>query len=326
MAYDLNADDHRRIELERDTPFTYKRTFRPVVVRERHDGWTGERQAAFLEALGACGCVVEACAAVGMSTAGAYRLKNRYDAVDFRLSWDAALDMAAGRVEDAVIGRAINGVAVPHYYQGEQIGEHRRYDERLALFILRYRMPLKYGRHLDRASVAGHPEEQAERFAVGLDMVRDDVSRGMIEDEAAEAAAAYLVRDTAAADSARAAAARAAAQAAAAAARAAAGDATDATIARETAEWAAGQAAAAAAADRQLAITRDRVAVTAAVIAARDGAPPASRTNHAGGDVSQPSQTSAATANQCGSPGGRGRRRRAARRAMRRAARRAAAP
>ena len=40
--------------------------FTPVPVRPRHDGWTPERQVAFIEALAQCGCVDEACDRVGM--------------------------------------------------------------------------------------------------------------------------------------------------------------------------------------------------------------------------------------------------------------------
>lgn len=299
MAYDLDAEDRHRAAMTRETPGAHRRTFRPVVVRERHDGWTTAKQADFIAALGECGCVTDACAAVGMTTASAYRLKARYDAVDFRLAWDAALDVAIDRIEDGVVARAIHGVAVPHYYQGEQVGEHRRYDERLAMFVLRYRKPYTYGKFRDRQWYLGdgHSEEQAERFAIGIDRVGQDISRTMIEDEAAEAAAAHLARDTANAASAAASADRAALQAETAAARAAAtGDATDARIARETEDWAVGLAHDAIAAEAQVAATAEWAAHAAATIAAR-----AVRTNQAGGEVPQPSHTSAHDANQVGS-------------------------
>ena len=40
---------------------------RLLPLRYRHDGWTAERQAAFLKALAATSCVADACKAVGMS-------------------------------------------------------------------------------------------------------------------------------------------------------------------------------------------------------------------------------------------------------------------
>ncbi|PAX06646.1 hypothetical protein [Sphingomonas lenta] len=125
------------------TPFT------PVTLRPRHDGWTPARQEAFIRTLAECANVEEAGAAVGMSPRSAYTLRARADAGSFRQAWDAALDYGVGRLEDAMLGRALHGVAVPVFYQGEQIGERRRYDEQLAMFILRARAPERYGKWRD---------------------------------------------------------------------------------------------------------------------------------------------------------------------------------
>ncbi|MBO9622215.1 MAG: hypothetical protein J7500_05835 [Sphingomonas sp.] len=124
--------------------------FGPVPVRYRHDGWVPDRQHAFIEALAGSGCVDEACRAVGMGRSSAYALRRRPDAQAFRLAWDAAMDVAVTRLADAALSRAINGVAVPIFHQGEQIGERRQYNERLTMFLLRYRDPTRYGRWLDR--------------------------------------------------------------------------------------------------------------------------------------------------------------------------------
>ena len=112
--------------------------------RPRHDGWTVERQWAFLKALAACGCVTHACRAVGMSRESAYELYNRESAFAFRRGWDAALDSSVRLVEDEAWSRAVKGVARPIFYQGEQVGEYRHYDERLTMFLLRYRRPHRY--------------------------------------------------------------------------------------------------------------------------------------------------------------------------------------
>jgi len=116
----------------------------------RHDGWTVERQTRFLTALAACGCVREACAVVGMTYGSAYKLRSRASAKSFRLAWDAALDCAMSRLETAMLSRAIHGVRRPVFYKGEQVGEWRYHDERLGMFLLRYRRPLRFGSHLDR--------------------------------------------------------------------------------------------------------------------------------------------------------------------------------
>ena len=116
----------------------------------RYDGWTAERQEAFLKALAACGCVRDACKAVGMSHVSAYALRARPSAIAFRKAWDAALDCAMHRLEEAALSRAIHGVARPVFYKGEQVGEWRDHDERLTVFLLRYRRPHRFGSQLDR--------------------------------------------------------------------------------------------------------------------------------------------------------------------------------
>jgi hypothetical protein len=129
-------------------------SFGPVPVRYRHDGWVPDRQLEFIEALADTGCVEDACKAVGMSRASAYALRRHPDAQAFRLAWDAALDAAVARLNDAAMSRAINGVAVPIFHDGEQVGERRHYDERLTMFLLRYRDPTRYGRWLDKKEIS----------------------------------------------------------------------------------------------------------------------------------------------------------------------------
>lgn len=211
-GFDCVAEERLLAAAEAPSPFGYQRRFRPVVVRERHDGWSADKQVAFVAALGEGGCVADAARAVGMSTESAYKLRARPDATDFRMAWQAALDYAVQRLEDAVLSRAINGVAVPQFYKGEIIGERRRYDERLALFLLRYRRPLTYARHWDRqAVVAGHPEDEAERFAAGLHVVARDLTRASLEEDHAARAEAMAVAAEALAATAATRAARAAA-------------------------------------------------------------------------------------------------------------------
>lgn len=124
-------------------------SFTPVPVRPRHDGWTPAKQVAFVEALAATACIEEACRAVGMSPRAFYDLRARPDAGSFRTAVEAALDLGTHRIADAMMGRALNGEVTPIFYKGEQIGERRRYDNRLGMFILRTRMPDRYGKWRD---------------------------------------------------------------------------------------------------------------------------------------------------------------------------------
>jgi hypothetical protein len=132
--------------------------FGPVPVRYRHDGWTPDRQLEFIQALADCGCVDQAARAVGMSREAAYALRRRPDAQAFRLAWRAAKDVMVERLDDAAMSRAINGVVVPIFHNGELVGERRHFDERLTMFLLRYRDPVRYGRWLDRMEARQHPE------------------------------------------------------------------------------------------------------------------------------------------------------------------------
>ena len=67
--------------------------FTPVPRRcRRHDGWTAERQRAFIDALADTGSVRSAATAVNMAPEGAYALRRAPGAASFREAWAAALD------------------------------------------------------------------------------------------------------------------------------------------------------------------------------------------------------------------------------------------
>jgi hypothetical protein len=105
--------------------------FDPVALRARFDGWTPEKQRAFIEELADCGIVREAAARVGMTEQSAARLRRRTDAAAFSLAWDAALRIGGDRLRSIAWERAVMGVAKPRFYRGEKIGEERIYDNRL---------------------------------------------------------------------------------------------------------------------------------------------------------------------------------------------------
>lgn len=131
--------------------------FRPVPRKYRHDGWTPERQRAFIEALAATGSVTAAAARINMSTEGAYYLRRQPGAEEFAAAWSAALDHGVQHLTDLAIDRAMHGIAVPIFWRGEQVGEKRWFNDRLLMFILKHHMPGRYGGALLRA-----PRSQAE--------------------------------------------------------------------------------------------------------------------------------------------------------------------
>jgi hypothetical protein len=110
--------------------------FDPVELEPRSDGWTREKQRAFIEALADCGIVREAAARVGMSEQSARRLRRRADAATFNIAWEAALQLGADQLRSVAFERAIEGVVKPHFYHGEKVGEERVYDNRLLLALL----------------------------------------------------------------------------------------------------------------------------------------------------------------------------------------------
>ncbi|MFM7028089.1 MAG: hypothetical protein ACKOXK_05360 [Chakrabartia sp.] len=91
---------------------------------------------AFLRELAATQSVSAAARAVGMSRTAAYNLRNRLQGQPFALGWEVALEFGLHALAQAVMDRALNGEEVPHYYHGELVGTTRRYDNRLARWVL----------------------------------------------------------------------------------------------------------------------------------------------------------------------------------------------
>ena len=119
--------------------------FTPVPRRDRCDGWTPDRQRAVIDALAELGSVSRAAKRINMAAEGAYMLRRAPGADEFRAAWDAALDHGVQRLADIAIDRAMEGVAVPVFWRGEQVGEKRWYNDRLLMFLLRHHQPARYG-------------------------------------------------------------------------------------------------------------------------------------------------------------------------------------
>lgn len=74
--------------------------FAPVPRKYRHDGWTPDRQKAFIEALADTGSVSRAAKMINMSPEGAYYLRRQPGAEAFRRAWEAALDFGVQRLKE----------------------------------------------------------------------------------------------------------------------------------------------------------------------------------------------------------------------------------
>lgn len=106
--------------------------FSPVPLRSRADGWTPQRQAAFLAALALTRSVCAAARRVGMARETAYRLRRRADAASFAAAWDAVVGRGWGRcwkvTGDERAQRAEHGLLKPLIYRGEHVGTLQKAD------------------------------------------------------------------------------------------------------------------------------------------------------------------------------------------------------
>ncbi|MBE1527849.1 hypothetical protein GGC65_002305 [Sphingopyxis sp. OAS728] len=112
--------------------------FTPVPRKYRHDGWTPERQKAFIGALADTGSVSRAAAMVNMAQANCYTLRRAPGAESFRRAWEAALDFGVARLKDIAFERAIDGYLVPVFVAGKLMGFRRRHNDALLMFCLRH--------------------------------------------------------------------------------------------------------------------------------------------------------------------------------------------
>ncbi len=105
--------------------------FSPVPTRERADGWTPARQAAFLAHLAVTRSVSAAARRVKMARETAYRLRRKAGAESFAAAWDAVLGRGTGKRKVTTAERrrrAIDGLLKPVIYQGRHAGTMEKAD------------------------------------------------------------------------------------------------------------------------------------------------------------------------------------------------------
>jgi len=108
----------------------------PLRASRRSDGWTAERQAAFLEHLADGVAVEHAAHMVGLTPASAYAFRRRAAGAAFALGWRAACLIARDKVADDLMARAYAGQTVTVVRpDGSEVTRHQ-YDNRLALHLL----------------------------------------------------------------------------------------------------------------------------------------------------------------------------------------------
>lgn len=139
--------------------------------RCRRDGWTADRQRAFLEAIAEGHTVDAAARLVGMTKQSAYVLRRRAAGSSFALGWAAASLLAREKLADALIARALDGQVETYTRPDGSTFSRHRYDNALASRMLA---------RLDRAvEDAPGPEAHAARlvareFDAFLDLIDRD--------------------------------------------------------------------------------------------------------------------------------------------------------
>ncbi|MDR6832698.1 MULTISPECIES: hypothetical protein [unclassified Sphingopyxis] len=124
----------------------------PVLKKRRKDGWSPDKQRAFVEALADSGSVATAAQRVGMSESSAYRLRRSPGAEAFDRAWSAAIDAAAKKLLDAAFERALVGSDEPVFDRdGNRVGRRLRQSDRLLMFLIR-----AYGPDRFREGAAAH--------------------------------------------------------------------------------------------------------------------------------------------------------------------------
>lgn len=162
----------------------------PVLRKKRADGWTPQRQQAFIGALADTGSVFTAAQRVNMSASGAYALRRAPGGEAFATAWDSAIQQAAHALVDAAFERAVNGSEEPVWRDGQVVGRRLRQSDGLMMFLLRKHFPERYGDlGRDRADrVISLPASTVAETMVALAPVQPaDPAALMHRDEAAVA-------------------------------------------------------------------------------------------------------------------------------------------
>jgi transposase len=115
--------------------------FTPARLRSRRDGWTPERQRAFIGHVAAGMPCSRAVRAVGMSRQTLYALLRRPEAASFAAAREEAMRRAAvarriSRRENRRTRAALEGIEIPVTYRGRVVGTQIRYDNRQLIHLL----------------------------------------------------------------------------------------------------------------------------------------------------------------------------------------------
>ena len=134
--------------------------FKPEPSRKT-GGWSADRQRLYIETLAETGSVHLSAKAAGLSARSAYALRVRSPA--FSAAWDAAQQLAVGRLSALAFDRAIHGRIEQVYHQGALVGEKRVPSERLLMWLLSRLDPKRFALPWERdKDSAADPQAEAQ--------------------------------------------------------------------------------------------------------------------------------------------------------------------
>ncbi len=105
--------------------------------------FTRQGQELFLKVLRATGNVSEAAKVAGVSRSRVYQVRAR--SAIFASDWADAISATDDRLEAEAVRRAVEGVEEPYHYKGEERGIVRKYSDPMLMFLLKTRIPERYG-------------------------------------------------------------------------------------------------------------------------------------------------------------------------------------
>jgi hypothetical protein len=144
--------------------------------RKRLAGWSAERHRLFLSHLADTGSVHLASDAARLSARSAYRLRNRSPA--FAEAWDAAEQLAVGRLSALAFDRAINGRTEQVWHEGTLVAEKKMPSDKMLMWLLARLDPRRFAAPWElRKNGAADPQAEARQaFPAQLDALTDTPS------------------------------------------------------------------------------------------------------------------------------------------------------
>lgn len=139
--------------------------------RNRFAGWSADRQRLFLTALAETGSVHLAASTARLSARSAYLLRTRSPA--FAVAWNAAQQLAVGRLSAIAFDRAIHGRVEQIYRDGELIGERRVPSDRLLTWLLARLDPKRFALPWEQRGDADPQAAAVAAFPQLLDAIGD---------------------------------------------------------------------------------------------------------------------------------------------------------